>query len=162
MRIVLQRVKSAKVRTETGISASIATGLLLLVAVARTDTSRDVEYMADRVTGLRIFPDDQGKMNLSLVAVGGSALIVSNFTLYGDCTRGRRPGFELAAPPEHAKVIYTQFVDAVRMRGIPVQTGVFQAHMLVELENDGPVTLICDSKSLAVTHGRLKYFSYNR
>jgi D-tyrosyl-tRNA(Tyr) deacylase len=146
MRIVLQRVKSAKVRTETGISGSIATGLLLLVAIARTDTAGEVDYMADKVTGLRIFPDDQGKMNRNIVEVGGSALIVSNFTLYGDCSKGRRPGFDLAAPPEHAKVIYEQFVDAVRTRGITVQTGVFQAHMLVELENDGPVTLICDSK----------------
>ena len=145
MRIVVQRVNTAKVRTESGISGSITTGLLVLVAICKTDSTRDVEYLAGKIANLRIFPDAEGKMNLNISEAGGSVLIVSNFTLYGDCSKGRRPSFDLAASPEQARPIYEEFIDAVRNCEVPVQTGVFQAHMLVELENDGPVTLIMDS-----------------
>ena len=118
----------------------------MLVAVAKTDTPSDADYLAEKLLGLRIFPDDAGKMNRSVVEAGGSLLVVSNFTLYGDCTKGRRPGFDLAASPEEARSLYEYFVAKLRSREIRVETGIFQASMAVHLVNDGPVTLICESR----------------
>jgi len=116
------------------------------VGISRTDTTLDADYVLGKVLGLRIFPDDAGKMNRSVLETGGALLIVSQFTLYGDCRRGRRPGFDLAAPAEQARALYDYFVEACRKRGLPVETGIFQASMAVELTNDGPVTIICESE----------------
>jgi D-tyrosyl-tRNA(Tyr) deacylase len=146
MRVVIQRVSSAKVRINNLVSAEIGRGLLILVGIARTDAPPDADYLIAKIAGLRIFPDDLDRMNRSVTEVGGSLLIVSNFTLYGDCRKGRRPGFDLAAPPAEAKVLYDYFVKEAEETGIEVRTGVFQAQMMIELQNDGPVTLICDSK----------------
>lgn len=118
---------------------------MLLIGIARGDAGADAEFLVDKIAGLRIFPDEEGKMNRDIREAGGSLLVVSNFTVYGDTRKGRRPGFDLAAAPEDARVLYEHFVEKARLTGIPVETGVFQAHMLVELENDGPVTLICES-----------------
>jgi D-tyrosyl-tRNA(Tyr) deacylase len=145
MRAVVQRVSRAKVEVDSHTAGEIGHGLLVLLAVSKNDTSRDAEYMAAKLTGLRIFPDEAGKMNRSVLDAGGSLLVVSQFTLYGDVTRGRRPGFEEAADPQQARVLYEYFVGAARLRGAMVQTGVFQAHMSVHLTNDGPVTIIVDS-----------------
>lgn len=123
----------------------IGRGVLVLLGVTRSDGSDDVCYMADKITGLRIFDDAYGKMNLSLRDVGGSMLAVSQFTLYGDCRRGKRPSFTDAAPPDQAVVIYHEFIDAVRATGVHVETGVFRAEMEVGLVNHGPVTIILDS-----------------
>lgn len=125
--------------------AEIGPGLLALVGVGKSDTRRDADYLAEKIAGLRIFPDDNGRMNRSVLEIQGSVLAVSQFTLYGDVSRGRRPGFEMAADPETARQLYEHFVEALRKRGVPVQTGVFQAHMMVQLVNDGPVTLLIDS-----------------
>jgi len=146
MRLVIQRVREARVEVDGGCRGSIAAGLLVLVAIAKTDTAADADYLVEKLLGLRIFPDEAGKMNRSVVEAGGSLLVVSNFTLYGDCTKGRRPGFDLAAPPEDARSLYEYFVQELRARQIPVETGVFQASMAVHLVNDGPVTLVCESK----------------
>ena len=145
MRIVIQRVKGARVEVDGESTGSIGSGLLLLLGVARDDTSADADDLLDKALGLRIFPDEAGKMNLSVLETGGSLLVVSQFTLYGDVRKGRRPSFDLAAPPEHAERLYTYFVDAARARGVNVQTGIFQATMDVHLINQGPVTIICDS-----------------
>ncbi len=115
------------------------------MAVSKTDTQADADYLAEKLLGLRIFPDDAGKMNRSVVEVGGSLLVISNFTLYGDCRKGRRPAFDLAAPPEQARALYDYFVARLSGREVPVETGVFQASMAASLVNDGPVTLVCDS-----------------
>jgi D-tyrosyl-tRNA(Tyr) deacylase len=147
MRLVIQRVREARVEVEGGATASIAKGLVALVAVAKTDTQADADYLVDKLLGLRIFPDDAGKMNRSVVEVGGSLLVVSNFTLYGDCRKGRRPDFDLAAAPEQARGLYDYFVAKLKGREVSVETGVFQASMAVSLVNDGPVTLVCDSKA---------------
>ena len=117
----------------------------MLLAASRTDGEAEVEWMAEKITGLRIFEDDQGKMNLSLADVGGSVLAVSQFTLYGDCRKGRRPSFASACEPEKAKRVYEDFIRSVSSRGISVESGVFQAYMQVEICNDGPVTLIIDT-----------------
>src|SRR6266851_289915 len=146
MRLVIQRVREARVEVDGACCGSIAAGLLVLVAVAKTDTAADAEYLVDKLLGLRIFPDEAGKMNRSVVEASGSLLVVSNFTLYGDCTKGRRPGFDLAAAPEDARSLYEYFVEKLRSREIPVETGIFQAPMAVHLVNDGPVTLLCESK----------------
>lgn len=145
MRVLIQRVKEARVEVEGRVTGAIGTGLLVLLAVARSDNSADADYLVDRITGLRVFPDENGKMNRSVVEACGSVLIVSNFTLYGDCRRGRRPGFDLAAGPEQAKRLYDYFIEKMRASAVPVETGVFQACMAVHLVNDGPVTLSCDS-----------------
>jgi D-tyrosyl-tRNA(Tyr) deacylase len=145
MRTVVQRVREAKVELDGRVAGRIGVGLLLLVGVAKTDTRRDADYMADKVTGLRVFPDEAGKMNRNVKESGGSLLIVSQFTLYGDVRRGRRPSFAAAAGPEQARLLYEYFVEAVRARGAPVETGSFQAMMSVHLINDGPVTIIVDS-----------------
>ena len=147
MRAVVQRVTRAQVEVDGAVVGSIGTGFLVLLGVAKTDTATDAEYLADKVIGLRIFPDDERKMNRSLIDVGGALLVVSQFTLYGDCSRGRRPSFDAAAPAEHARAMYEHFVKFARDRGVTVETGVFQAMMAVSLVNDGPVTLIVESVS---------------
>lgn len=145
MRAVIQRVSRASVSVDGNLKGEIGPGLLVLLAAAHGDGPDQIKWMAEKLTGLRIFPDDQGKMNLSLKQVGGQMLIVSQFTLYGDCRKGKRPSFTGSARPEQAEKLYETFVDAVKMHEVPVQTGVFGAMMDVELVNDGPVTLIVDS-----------------
>lgn len=149
MRIIIQRVREASVQIEDGPREAIGQGLVVLVAVARNDTEKDADFLAAKMTALRIFPDEEGKMNRSLLDCGGELLIVSNFTLYGDCRKGRRPSFDRAAPPERARELYNYFVECARKICPVVRTGVFQAHMLVQIGNSGPVTLICDSNSEA-------------
>ena len=146
MRLVIQRVREARVDVDGRCCGSIAAGLLVLVAVAKGDTTGDADYLVEKVLGLRIFPDQDGKMNRSVVEVGGGLLVVSNFTLYGDCGKGRRPSFDLAAGPEQARSLYDYFVERLRGSTVPVETGVFQAAMEVHLVNDGPVTLLCESR----------------
>lgn len=146
MRAVLQRVSRAHVSVEGKVVGDIKAGLLILLGVGQGDSELDAKTMADKTAGLRIFEDSGGKMNLSVEDIGGEILVVSQFTLYGDCRKGRRPGFSNAAPPKTADELYLRFVDHLRNRGIKVATGVFQANMDVELVNDGPVTLLLDSK----------------
>jgi D-tyrosyl-tRNA(Tyr) deacylase len=148
MRAVIQRVSRARVLVSGSVTGEIGAGVLVLVAVGRADTSATAGSMAERILNLRIFNDDQGKMNRSLVDTGGSLLAVSQFTLYGDARGQRRPSFIQAAPPDQGKAFYEEFVEAVRSRGVRVETGVFQAHMSVELANDGPVTILLDSDKL--------------
>ena len=124
---------------------AIGPGLLLFLGVTHNDVRRDADYLADRVTQLRIFPDDTGRMNRSILEAGGALLVVSQFTLYGSCRKGRRPSFDEAAGPEQARELYEYFVGRLRSSGLPVDTGVFQAHMQVHLVNDGPVTFLLDS-----------------
>jgi D-tyrosyl-tRNA(Tyr) deacylase len=145
MRVVLQRVRRARVLIEEQVVGAIEHGLLALLGVAPADTVEQARWLADKVVGLRIFNDADGKMNLSLQDVGGSLLVVSQFTLYGDCRKGRRPSFIGAAPPEIAVPLYESFVEASRALGVPTATGRFGADMQVELVNDGPVTLIVDT-----------------
>lgn len=146
MRAVLQRVSEARVQVGGEIVGEIARGLLVLLGVGQGDGEADARFLAEKAAGLRIFEDAQGKMNLSVEDVAGAVLVVSQFTLYGDCRQGRRPGFSAAASPERADALYQQFVQCLRQRGLPVATGVFQAEMAVELVNDGPVTLLLDSR----------------
>jgi len=148
IRAVVQRVKRARVTVEGQEVGAIGPGLLVFIGVGQGDDDHDVAYLADKVANLRIFADNQGKMNLSVRDVGGEVLAVSQFTLYGDCRKGRRPSFTAAAPPELARELYRQFVVALEDYGIKVATGHFQAEMLVALENDGPVTMLLDSKKL--------------
>jgi D-aminoacyl-tRNA deacylase len=145
MRACVQRVQSAEVRVAGEVCGQIGHGMLVLLGVAPDDTEATARQLAQKIAGLRIFEDAQEKMNLSLADVQGAMLIVSQFTLLGDCRRGRRPDFTAAAPPELAEKIYQVFVDAVAAQNIPVATGRFRQHMEVELINDGPVTLIVDS-----------------
>ncbi|HSK09789.1 MAG TPA: D-aminoacyl-tRNA deacylase [Vicinamibacterales bacterium] len=145
MRIVLQRVTSACVLVDGHVVGEIGAGLLVLLGVTHEDTDAGARQLAAKVAGLRIFEDDHGKMNRSVADAGGSVLVVSQFTLYGDCRKGRRPSFDAAAPPDHARALYERFVAEIRATGLPVATGVFQAHMQVELVNDGPVTLILEA-----------------
>jgi D-tyrosyl-tRNA(Tyr) deacylase len=146
MRAVVQRVARARVVVEGETVGEVGRGLLVLLGVARADTAEQAQWLADKVVSLRIFEDDEGKMNRDVGEVGGGVLVVSQFTLYGDCRKGRRPSFVEAAPPETAVPLYEAFVNAVRARGVPAATGRFGAMMQVELVNDGPVTLIVDSK----------------
>ena len=148
MRIVLQRVTRASVTVEGRVAGEIGSGLVVLVAVGREDSSATAVSMAEKIVNLRIFNDDQGKMNRSLLDTGGAVLAVSQFTLYGDARGGRRPSFVLAAPPDLGKALYEEFVAALRALGVRVETGVFQAHMSVDLVNDGPVTILLDSTKL--------------
>ncbi|WP_115992233.1 D-aminoacyl-tRNA deacylase [Cohnella lupini] len=147
MKVVLQRVSEAKVTVEGQIVGAIGTGLMLLVGVGQEDTEQDLNWMADKLAGLRIFEDDGGKMNLSVEDVKGEILSVSQFTLYGDCRKGKRPNFMGAARPETAESFYDRFNERLRTRGLKVETGRFGAMMDVSLVNDGPVTLILDSKN---------------
>lgn len=142
MRILLQRVSRASVTVDGKEIGSIGSGLLLFVGVKSDDTEAGAKALAEKVVNLRIFSDQEGKMNLSLLDVKGETLIVSQFTLYGDCRKGRRPSFVEAAPPEEANRLYLYFVEQVRGLGVKVATGLFQAHMAVKLVNDGPVTLM--------------------
>jgi D-tyrosyl-tRNA(Tyr) deacylase len=144
MRVVLQRVSRASVSIEGRPVGAIEAGLCLLVGFSHADTTEQVEWMAEKVSGLRIFADAEGKMNLALADAGGALLVVSQFTLYGDASRGRRPSFIDAARPEVAIPLYEGFCEALRRRGLTVATGVFGAEMLVAIENDGPVTLILE------------------
>jgi D-tyrosyl-tRNA(Tyr) deacylase len=146
MKVVVQRSKQAKVTVEGKITGEIESGFVLLVGITHEDTIEDIHFVAEKVVHLRVFEDDDGKMNLSLLDVGGSILSISQFTLYGDCRKGRRPNFMQAAKPEQAGVLYEQFNDSLREKGIKVETGVFGAMMEVQLINDGPVTLIIESK----------------
>jgi D-tyrosyl-tRNA(Tyr) deacylase len=146
MRAVIQRVSRASVTVDGRITGAISRGLLVLLGVAKGDDRSDADYLVDKIVNLRIFPDDAGKMNLSLVDIGGALLVVSQFTLYGDCRKGRRPSFDHAAPPAGANQLYEYFVAQARTRGVAVETGVFQAHMDVELLNEGPVTFIIESQ----------------
>ncbi len=148
MRAVVQRVKSASVTVERKLVSEIRGGLLIFLGVAQEDTSADVDYLANKIANLRIFEDDEGRMNRSLLDVGGEALVVSQFTLYGDCRKGRRPSFIAAARPEKADALYQEFMDAITQIGVPVKAGVFQAMMDVGLVNDGPVTMMLDSSKL--------------
>jgi D-tyrosyl-tRNA(Tyr) deacylase len=146
MRAVVQRVSRASVTVDGRIVGQIRQGFLVLVGVARTDNEAAADYLAEKIAGLRIFEDDAGKMNLSVTDVKGEVLLVSQFTLYGDVRRGKRPSFDAAAPPEQARALYEYLVAHLRALGIPCQTGVFQAMMQVELVNDGPVTILLDSE----------------
>jgi D-tyrosyl-tRNA(Tyr) deacylase len=146
MRAVVQRVHSARVLVAGRVAGAIDRGLLVFVGVGGRDDPADVEYVAQKVRDLRIFPDEAGKMSRSVVEAAGAVLVVSQFTLYGDCRRGRRPSFIDAAPPEVANRLYEEVVASLRRSGVSVATGVFQADMRVELVNDGPVTILLDSK----------------
>ncbi|MBZ5553553.1 MAG: D-tyrosyl-tRNA(Tyr) deacylase [Acidobacteriia bacterium] len=146
MRAVIQRVKQSKVMVNDQAVASIGRGLLVLLAVMKGDNEEDARHLAQKTIELRIFEDENGKMNRSLQEVGGAMLVVSQFTLAGDCRKGRRPSFDDAADPATARSLYGQFVESVRSQNIPTQTGNFQAMMQVHLVNDGPVTLLLDSR----------------
>lgn len=148
MRAVVQRVSRARVVVDGRVTGEIGAGVVVLVAVGRTDTPETAAMMAEKIVNLRIFNDEQGKMNRSLVDMGGVVLAVSQFTLYGDARGGRRPSFIQAAPPEQGKALYEEFVRAVAALSVRAETGVFQTHMSVELTNDGPVTILLDSDKL--------------
>ena len=146
MRAVVQRVSRASVAVEGKITGEIGRGFLVLLGVAKSDTAGDADYLAEKISGLRIFEDSDGKMNLALADVNGAVLVVSQFTLHGDVRRGKRPSFDSAAPPDQARKLYEYFVERVRALGLRCETGVFQAMMQVELVNDGPVTILLDSE----------------
>jgi D-tyrosyl-tRNA(Tyr) deacylase len=148
VRAVVQRVSRAKVTVAGQITGEIGRGLLVLVGVGQSDTTADAEYLCEKILGLRVFEDENGKMNRSLVDIGGQVLIVSQFTLYGDVRRGKRPSFDAAAPPQQACELYEVFVDRVRAAGVQCETGRFQETMQVELVNEGPVTILLDSTKL--------------
>lgn len=144
MRVVVQRVSRAAVRVDGDLVGRIGRGFLLLVGIGPRDGTRELAWMAERIRGLRVFPDGDGRMNRDLAEAGGEVLAVSQFTLYGDCRKGRRPSFTDAAPPDLAERLVAEFVAMLRARGLKVETGRFGAHMAVELENDGPVTLLLE------------------
>ena len=146
MRAVVQRVTQARVLVDEQVVGEIQSGVMILLGVGRTDRPDAAVYLAEKIANLRIFNDEAGKMNRSLLDTGGSALVVSQFTLYADTSGGRRPSYVLAAPPEEANQLYLAFVQSLRSLGVTVQTGIFQAHMAVELTNDGPVTILLDSE----------------
>ncbi|WP_317315976.1 D-aminoacyl-tRNA deacylase [Peptostreptococcus russellii] len=146
MRAVVQRVVSSNVKVDGEVTGQIEKGLLVLLGVGEDDTEKDTLYMVEKIVNLRIFEDEDDKMNLSLKDVGGELLVVSQFTLFGDCRKGRRPGFSDAARPDKADEYYIDFVNKAKAMGIKTETGRFQTHMMVELINDGPVTLLIDSK----------------
>ncbi len=146
MRAVVQRVRHARVEVEENLVGEIGRGFVVLIGVGEGDTEEDAEYVAAKVCGLRVFEDGQGKMNLSLKEAGGGVLAVSQFTLYGDCRKGRRPSFVGAAPPEKAERLYNLVVERLRQMDVSVAEGTFQGKMLVKLANDGPVTILLDSE----------------
>ena len=144
MRAVVQRVSRAAVSVAGEVVGAIGRGVVVLVGVTHGDTAAQAEWLARKIAGLRIFEDDAGKINAGLLNVGGAALVISQFTLYADARKGRRPSFTGAAPPEVAEPLVERFVQVLRNHGVPVETGVFGAHMLVEIRNDGPVTILLD------------------
>ncbi len=146
MRAVVQRVSRARVTVNGEMTGEIGAGLLVLLGVGGNDTERDAVYLAEKIASLRVFEDEQGKMNLSVQQVGGAVLAVSQFTLYGDVRRGKRPSFDAAAPPEKARQLYEFFVEQIRAAGLRCETGHFQEMMKVELVNEGPVTILLDSE----------------
>lgn len=146
MRLLIQRAAKGSVSIGGETVGRTGKGLVVLVGVTHTDTEADAEYLANKCVNLRIFTDENDKMNLSLLDIGGGMLAISQFTLYGDCVKGRRPGFDLAARPELAEPLYEKFVELVRNTGVPVKTGRFGADMMVEIHNDGPVTFLLESK----------------
>lgn len=146
MRSVVQRVSQAFVHVEGETVGQIGKGFLVLLGVGANDTSQELDWMVDKIIGLRVFEDEEGKMNRSILEEKGEILLVSQFTLYGDCRKGRRPSFTAAAPPEKAKALYEEAIAKIALRGIHVETGIFQAEMKVELVNDGPVTMLLDSE----------------
>lgn len=146
MRAVVQRVLRSRVTVDGETVGEIGPGFMVLLGVSRDDTEADADYLAEKIAGLRVFDDEQGRVNRSLQDVGGAVLAVSQFTLYGDVRRGRRPGFDRAARPEQAEPLYQRFVAQLKARGLQVATGRFQTHMEVELVNDGPVTILVDSE----------------
>ena len=148
MRALIQRVSRARVRVAGAIPGEIGSGLLILLGVGQGDTSKEADYLLDKIVNLRIFEDGEGKMNLSLLDAGGELMVISQFTLYADCRKGRRPSFTDAAPPGEAEKLYDYFVGAARVRGLKVATGIFQALMEVELVNFGPVTILLDSSKI--------------
>ena len=148
MRAVVQRVLRGSVTIDDTIVGQIDQGLVVLLGVGQGDTVDDARYLADKICQLRIFTDEQGKLNLSVQDVGGGVLAISQFTLYGDCRKGRRPGYSKAALPEEAKELYESFVQRLICNGLPTATGIFQEHMVVEIINDGPVTLLLDSNKI--------------
>ncbi|MGI6648018.1 MAG: D-aminoacyl-tRNA deacylase [Bacillota bacterium] len=148
MRAVVQRVREARVTVDDELIASIGEGLVVLLGVKHGDNSSDVQYLVDKIANLRVFEDDNGKMNLSALELAKEVLVVSQFTLYGDCRKGRRPSFTEAADPTEANALYRQLVESLTKLGLKVQTGQFQAQMLVEIFNDGPVTLLLDSSRM--------------
>ena len=148
MRIVLQRVVDARVEVDGEVTGAIGRGFLLLLGVGADDSEKDADYLVNKTVGLRVFNDEQGKMNLSVQDVAGGVLVVSQFTLYGDLRKGRRPSFDRAAAPEKARALYEYFIKQLEATGVPVATGVFQAEMKVHLVNDGPVTFIYDAAKL--------------
>ncbi len=145
MRLVLQRVSRAKVTVENNITGEIKNGILVLLGVTHEDTEKDVDYLVDKITNLRIFPSDKSEFDKSVLDAGGSLLVVSQFTLYGSTKKGRRPDFIEAAKPDHAEKMYNLFVEKARATGLTVETGQFRAMMNVELVNDGPITLVIES-----------------
>jgi D-aminoacyl-tRNA deacylase len=146
MRAVVQRVVKSRVTVDGEIAGEIENGLMVLLGVTHDDSDKDILYLADKIVNLRIFEDESGKMNISLLDKGGALLVVSQFTLYGDCRRGKRPGFDKAARPQKAKEYYDRFVEACKGFNLKVETGKFQETMMVEIHNDGPVTILLDSK----------------
>jgi len=148
LRAVVQRVGRASVSVDGKIVGQIESGLLVLVGVGQGDTQQDADYIATKILGMRIFQDDAGKMNLDVTQVGGSVLIVSQFTLFGDVRKGKRPDFTMAALPEDAKSLIEQIIQRINKADIPVQTGIFGAHMVVDIENNGPVTIMLDSRKV--------------
>lgn len=146
MRAVVQRVKGARVTVEGSVTGKVSRGLLAYIGVEKGDTDSDAGFIASKITGLRVFEDAEGKSNLDIKDIGGEILCVSQFTLLGDCRKGRRPSFDKAEAPDRAKEIYERLVELLKAAGVKVQTGVFQAHMEVESVNDGPITLLLDSR----------------
>lgn len=146
MRALLQRVKEASVTVAGERVSSIGPGLVVLLGIAKGDSEKDIAYLARKMVNLRIFSDDQGKLNLSLIDIGGEALIVSQFTLYANCKKGLRPGFDQAAPAEEARILYEEFIRQVKDYGIATCGGIFQADMLLQIANDGPVTIMLESE----------------
>jgi len=148
MRAVVQRVTRSSVTVDENMVGEIGSGLMVLLGVEHEDDNNDVKYLVDKIINLRIFEDEDGKMNNSLIDMGGDLLAVSQFTLMGDCRKGRRPSFSDAAKPDMANSLYEDFVSLARERGVNVETGQFQAHMMVDILNDGPVTMLIDSKKI--------------